>query len=256
VQHAWPALVVLLCSAARGQAPAYSAAAIVNAANYAPGPFAANSVVTLFGSNLSYNSVGVAADTTSGTLPTQLANVSVYVQNMWAPVLYVSSSQINFLIPTELTPGVLQVCVVRQGVNGPAVDITLVPGAPALFSSADGYALAVDWNNAYAVITAQAPAQSGDTVVVYATGLGAAGHNATGQVPSAAVQIDNLATLKVYLDGAAVDPMLIKYVGLTPGWAGLYQINLELPAKLGTDPEIRVAIGDQSSPAGLKLAVK
>src|SRR5579872_3179338 len=47
VHRAWPALAVLLCSAARGQAPAYSAAGIVNTANYAPGPFAPNSVVSI-----------------------------------------------------------------------------------------------------------------------------------------------------------------------------------------------------------------
>jgi uncharacterized protein (TIGR03437 family) len=49
---------------------------------------------------------------------------------------------------------------------------------------------------------------------------------------------------------------LIQYAGLTPGWAGLYQINLIVPGNVGTDPEISVAIGDQASPAGLKLAVR
>ena len=37
-----------------------------------------------------------------------------------------------------------------------------------------------------------------------------------------------LAALKVTMDGTAVDPGLIKYAGLTPGSAGLYQINLEI----------------------------
>jgi uncharacterized protein (TIGR03437 family) len=60
----------------------------------------------------------------------------------------------------------------------------------------------------------------------------------------------------VYLGGAAVDPAAILYAGLTPGSAGLYQIDLVLPGGLATDPEIRLAIGDQSSPAGLKLAVQ
>jgi uncharacterized protein (TIGR03437 family) len=46
----------------------------------------------------------------------------------------------------------------------------------------------------------------------------------------------------------------IKYAGVTPGYAGLYQINLALPDSPGQDPEIRVAIGDQSTPSGLKLA--
>jgi uncharacterized protein (TIGR03437 family) len=256
VQRLWPVLVALLCSAARGQAPAYSAAGIVNAANYSPGPFAPNSVITLFGSNLSNSPLGVSAPIGLVIPTTNSAGVSVFVANMWAPVLYASPTQINFLIPTELTAGVLSVTVVKQGVNGPSVNITLVPGAPALFPSADGYVLAADWNNANALVTPQAPAHPLDTVIVYATGLGAAGHNATGEVPASPVQIDNLAGLRVYLDGTVLDPGLIKYAGVTPTWPGLYQINLVLPEKLGADPEIRVAIGDQTSPAGLKLAVR
>ena len=62
----WP----LLCGLARGQAPAYSAAGIVNAANYAPGPFAANSVVSIFGTNLCNCSTGApATEIAGGTLP-------------------------------------------------------------------------------------------------------------------------------------------------------------------------------------------
>jgi uncharacterized protein (TIGR03437 family) len=259
VHRAWPALVLLLCSAARGQAPAYSAAGIVNAANFAPGPFAANSVLSIFGSNLSNRpdckkENGVSSVATAGNLPTQLDNVAVYVANMPAPVLFVSPCQINFLVPTEFVPGTLSVTVVKQGLHGPRADITLVSGAPALFSVGDGYAIAQ--HSGYTLITPQVPAHSGDIVIVYATGLGRAGHNPTGQIPSAPAQIENFAALKVYLAGSPVDPSLIKYAGLTPEMAGLYQINMVLPPDLPPDPEIRVAIGDHSSPAGLKLALR
>jgi len=63
--------------------------------------------------------------------------------------------------------------VVRQGLTGPTVTITLVNAAPALFPSADNFALAQDYNANYAAVTAAAPAQPGDLVVLYATGLGA-----------------------------------------------------------------------------------
>jgi uncharacterized protein (TIGR03437 family) len=65
-----------------------------------------------------------------------------------------------------------------------------------------------------------------------------------------------LSDLKVSLGGVVMDPVLVKYAGMTPGFAGLYQINLALPGNLGTDPEIRVAVGDQQSPAGLKLPLR
>lgn len=253
------ALAVLLCATARGQAPAYSAAGIVNAANYAPGPFAANSVVTIFGSNLSNTSNGVSAnEVPGGTLPTYegMAGASVYVANMPVPLLYVSANQVNFLIPTNLIPGTVPVRVVKQGLTGPEINITLVPGAPALFSGPDGYVIAEDWNAAYAIVTSSAPAHAGDVVIVYATGLGAAGQNATGFVPTTAVPIDNLASLNVYVNGVPLDRTDILYAGLTPGFAGLYQINMVLPADCGPDPEIRVAIGAQESQPGSKLYVR
>jgi uncharacterized protein (TIGR03437 family) len=258
VHRAWTALAVLLCGIARGQAPSYSAAGIVNAANYAPGPFAPNSVVSLFGTNLSNNANGVSASETLGSpLPTQLANVSVYVQNLLAPVLYVSPTQINFLIPTNLLPSTAPVRVVKQSVAGPDVNIAIATAAPALFPFGNGYALAVDWANGNAIATPDQPAHGGDVVVIYLTGLGTAGNvNDTLLVPGRAAAIDHLSSLQVLLAGTPVDPIRIQYAGLTPGFAGLYQINLILPDKLGSDPELRVAVGDQSSPAGLKLAVR
>jgi uncharacterized protein (TIGR03437 family) len=61
---------------------------------------------------------------------------------------------------------------------------------------------------------------------------------------------------QVYLDGTPLDPSKVLYAGLTPGWPGLYQIDLVLPDDAGPNPEIRVAIGAQVSASGLKLAVK
>jgi uncharacterized protein (TIGR03437 family) len=45
--------------------------------------------------------------------------------------------------------------------------------------------------------------------------------------------------LKVTLGGKAVDPMLIKYAGLTPGCGGLYQINLVVPDGTWPTPKSR-----------------
>jgi len=43
------------------------------------------------------------------------------------------------------------------------------------------------------------------------------------------------------------------YAGLTPGSAGLYQINLKLLDGVDGDVEIRAAAGDQMSTSGVKL---
>src|SRR6266545_4427604 len=52
VIRTWLALAVLCAGTAMGAGPSYSAAGIVNASNYAPGPFAPNSVISIFGSGL------------------------------------------------------------------------------------------------------------------------------------------------------------------------------------------------------------
>jgi uncharacterized protein (TIGR03437 family) len=202
---------------------------------------------------------GIAvSETLGGQLPRAegLGGVSVLVDHMPAPLLYVSPTQINFLVPTEEIPGPVPVTVVRQGLAGPTVQIDLAATAPALFVTSDGYAIAEDWNNSYAVITPEAPAHSGDVVIFYVEGLGPAGYSVSGQIPAAATPINNLNGLKVTIGGVVLSPSAILYAGVTPGYAGLYQINLVLPSNLPGDPEVIITIGNQSSSTGVKLALK
>ncbi|MGA2271687.1 MAG: IPT/TIG domain-containing protein [Bryobacteraceae bacterium] len=254
--RAWLVLVALLSSAAWGQAPAYSAAGMVNASNYTPGPFAPNSIVTIFGSNLSRSTQGLTpGDIQNNTLPKELNSTQVFVMNEPVPLLYVSGSQVNFLVPSNQRDWDVQVRVVCQGQTGPEITVTVVDAAPALFQTVAGYAIATHLDNS--LVAPDSPAHAGEIIVVYAAGLGMTQPNLDpGVIPQNAALIQRLSDLKVYLGGTAIDPARIQYAGLTPGSAGLYQINLVLPDSLGTDPEIRVAVAAQSSPAGLKLAVQ
>ena len=250
------ALATLLCGAARGAAPSYSAASIVNSGNYAPGPFAPNSIVTVFGTGLSRSSQQLTAgDIVGGYLPTELNFTRVYVDNFPAPLFYVSDSQINFLVPGNHLAGTMKIRVASEGNTGPEVTLPVVDAAPALFVLAGGYAIATHADNS--LVSPDSPAHAGEIIVVYATGLGQTAPNpATGEIPQYAAPIVALRSLQLSLGGVAVDPGLIKYAGLTPMSAGLYQINVEVPGNPGTDPEVRVTIAGQSSPAGLKLAIR
>jgi uncharacterized protein (TIGR03437 family) len=123
--------------------------------------------------------------------------------------------------------------------------------APTLFPTPAGYALSTSADNK--LLTVDSPAHSGDIVVIYLTGLGrtSPSFNA-GEVPTVAARITS--TLKITLGSLAVDPIYIKYAGVAPGWAGLYQLNLEIPQNVGTDPEIKVTGDVTSAPA--KLAIR
>jgi uncharacterized protein (TIGR03437 family) len=177
------------------------------------------------------------------------------VQDQPVPLLYVGPGQINFLISSVETAGPVKVRVVTEGITGPEIVVTLVDAAPALFSMAGGYVIAQDAKGN--LLTADAPAHAGDTVVVYITGLGRTSPNpAVGEIPSYAATMLAIASLKVTLNGTVVDPYTIKYAGLTPGSAGLYQINIYLPDGTGNDPEMQVTAGNLPAQTGLKLPLR
>jgi uncharacterized protein (TIGR03437 family) len=251
-------LAILFAGIARGEAPSYSTASICNASNCAPGPFAPNSAISLFGANLSFNTQSLTSDLiVGGKLPTQMGGVGVYVDGSLAPLLFVSPGQINFLIPITEIAGDAKINVVRQGVTGPIVTISLASAAPQLFNMDGGYGIAEDWTAGGSLITTSSPAQGGHIVILFATGLGSvAPRPASGELAQYASVITTPGDLTVLLDGTALPQSAILYAGLTPGSAGLYQINVLLPSNLGTDPEVRVSMAGQTSAAGCRLAVR
>jgi len=258
VFRAWLALAVLFAGIARGQAPSYSPAGVVSTASYTNGPFAPNSMVTIFGSNLARSAQGITqADIQNNMLPTNLDVTQVMVDNVPAPLFYVSPGQINFVLPGTVGPASPVLRVVREGLVGPAITLPLVPAAPALFLLPAAPAYIIATRADYSAITPDAPAHAGDIVVIWATGLGKTQRNpAPGELPNYTSPLADMTALQVTIGGAPLDPARILYAGLTPLSAALYQINLILPATLPGDPEIRVFVGGQGSLAGLKLAVR
>jgi uncharacterized protein (TIGR03437 family) len=243
----WLALALLCAGTVRGAGPSYSAAGIVNASNYAVGPFAPNSVMAIFGA-------GLARDEHTLVESDLVACKSSILAARCLP-LEVCPGQVNFLMSSVETAGPVKVRVVTEGITGPEIVVNLVDAAPALFSMPGGTVIAQDVKGN--LLTADAPAHAGDTVVVYITGLGRTSPNpAVGEIPNYAANMLAIASLKVTLDGMAVDPSLIKYAGLTPGSAGLYQINIYIPDETGNDPEIQVTAGNLPPQTGLRLPVR
>lgn len=256
-------ILCLLCASPAcpsDNAPFFTAAGVVQAATQTAGPLAPNAIATIYGTNLSWDTRAVTAgDLNNGALPTSLAGVTVYVNNLTSHLVYVSPTQINFLVPYEIVAPSVTVVVARQGVAGP-IGSDGKPSAVVPFAvTAPGF---FEWNGNFAVaehadgslITPDAPAQPGEIIVLYGTGLGrVVPDSLSGEVPQRAALILYLSQLRIVVNGGVLPKESILYAGVTPGFAGLYQINVRLPADLTANPEIQVAIGDEISPASVQL---
>jgi uncharacterized protein (TIGR03437 family) len=242
------ALVVHLASAQVVQ-PAYSANSILNGASFTPGPFAPNSFISIFGSTLAYDTASLPGNATA--VPLNLGSVEVYINNQPQPLFYVSPTQINLLLQSNLLLGTATLYVVRQGIYGPQIPITLAATAPQLFTTSDSFVIAQHAD--YSLVTSNAPANPGEIIVLYATGLGATDPppDPNGVIPL----FPGLVTtpVQVLLNGSALDPSQIQYAGLTPGSAGIYQVNVQLPNQLGANPQIQLSAGGQTSVGNVLL---
>ena len=235
------ALVTAFCGlhlAADSGAPSITSASLVNAAT-GQSVLAPYSICTLYGANLFLDG---AAAATGSQLPETLAGVTVLLGLTPAGLFYVSANQINLLIPNSLGPGIYLIQVIRTGLDSQQVPIAIQAVAPGLFSAthSDG-----------TVVTGASPAVPGEVVIFYATGLG---HLQPDPPDRSAAQapapIAQLAAFQVLLDGIAIDPSLIIYAGAAPFNAGLYQVNVQLPANLSpANPQVQLSVAGVLSPA-------
>jgi uncharacterized protein (TIGR03437 family) len=204
---------------------------IVNAASFAPGLPLPGGLASLFvrGLNLA------GAMTANGSpLPTELAGVSILVGGVAAPILAIAPvasgmQQINFQVPFAAASNVVE--IQYQGTSVVAIPQT---GAPGVFILGDGTA-AIEHAADFSLVTAGNPAHPGETIVVYMTGLGkVAPAVASGVAASGPATVTT--TCNSYVVAAqstapySIGPVL--YAGLTPGFVGLYQANIQLRGDL------------------------
>lgn len=225
-----PCLTLIACvlaGAFQADAQQPTVAAVLNAASFttsvAPGSLAA-----IFGGGLA--STPLAAS--SIPLPTQLAGTVVQIGGITAPLYYVSPQQINFQIPFELTGGTVPLVVITQGGQSSVLQLVISPTAPALFTrGANGLGRALVFDKS--IQPANAP-QSGDTIVLYATGLGVTIPPAkTGAGGLGAAPFNQSAVAPVINIGSKNAQVL--FAGLAPGFVGVYQLNVVVPPGIATD---------------------
>jgi uncharacterized protein (TIGR03437 family) len=227
-----------------------------------------NGLFTIFGSNFAPSGTVGRASAPGGLLSTNVAQTCVQVGGQFAPLLYISPTQINAQVPSVASSATVPVSVIANcgatnAMASPPFMAKLAAASPEFLyfvSNANGQdpVAAVD-NNSGAFIGAPGllagavftPAKPGEIVSIFGVGFGQTNPPQTpGTLATAAAAVPNAA---VTLNGNSITAY---YVGVTPGFAGLYQVSIAIPAGLSPGPyPIQVTIGGVSSPPGAFLQI-
>jgi len=208
---------------------------VVNAASFLPG-ISPGALATIFGTNLTDVTGVIVADT--NPFPTKLANVSIAVNGVLAPIFSVAfvngQDQISFQVPWQTDVGsaaaFVEVFDFDERVGSERVDsFTEDPGIFGYQKYGNVYAVAVHASD-FALVSPNDPADRGEVLVLYATGLGPVdqvisnGFGAPSNPPAR--------TLDPFTVALAGEDVPVLFSGLAPGFVGLYQLNIRLPDDL------------------------
>jgi uncharacterized protein (TIGR03437 family) len=231
-------------------APQVSDGGVVTAANFTATPLSPGSIISIFGSQLSDGTSPAPAL----PLPTLLDNTRVRIGDALLPLFFTSTGQLNALVPygTAINTN-QQLLVQRDNTYATPVYVDVAAAQPGVLQYGQQEAITVDVNGN--LIGPSNPAHAGDVLVMYCLGLGAVtpavadGAAAPSNPPASAV---NQVTLTVGNQTANV-----LFAGLTPGLAGLYQINFYVPlgTPAGDQVPVSIAMAGQAS-AVVNLSVR
>ena len=248
--------------------PSMQPGAVISASGYGAFTMAApGSWIEIYGSSLARNTrQWSAADFTGVNAPTSLDGTSVSIGGQAAVVAYISPTQVNAQVPSNVGPGPQQVRVTTAaGISAPfTLKLnTTQPGlwAPpsfqiggksyvgALFSDFATFAMP---SGAIAGVTSR-PARPGETIILYGIGFG----EVTPSIDAGVIaqQSNALTTpIQVFFGDSAAE---VAYAGLAPTTVGLYQFNVVVPNIAGGDAvPLRFTLGGAAGPQTLYISVQ
>lgn len=230
--------------------------AVVNSASLVEGPVAPGELITIFGANLGPPSP-TQGSVQSGVVANTVESTEVLIGGTAAPLLYVSPTQINTIIPFGVSGASTQIQIDYQGQTVASTNVPVEAASPAVFSmNGNGGGQGAILNQNGSVNSSSNPAAPGSVVAIYATGAGlTAPASSDGAITTAPYPKPNLA-VSVTIDGL---PAQVLYAGAAPGLvAGVLQINAVVPANAypATYDQVVVTIGDYTSPTAIMMTVQ
>jgi uncharacterized protein (TIGR03437 family) len=232
---------------------------VVNGASFQSG-IVPGSWGTILGTNLSTVTDTWAHAIVNGKLPTKLDGVSVSIGGHPAYVYYISAGQINFIAP-NVAPGPQQVIVTNSVGSSTAFTSTAAAFGPAYFLWPGSQAVATrqDFSLAakagtFAGVTTVA-AKPGDVIILWGTGFGPTNPAVPEGEETPSDKTYSTSTLPtVKINGISAT---VYGAALAPGFAGLYQVAIQVPTSLADgDWPIVTSIGGVQSSGGPVLSVK
>ena len=233
--------------------------AVVNGASFKPG-VVANSLATIQGTNLASTTKDWSSALASGQLPTSLDGVTVLFSGKPAYLTYISPTQINAIVP-DISAGTVSVVVTNNGITPTGLFNT--PSSqygPAFFLWPGNQVVATRQDYSYAVKSGTfgvdtVAAKPGDVLILWSTGFGATTPAApTGSPVPGDKTYSTSAAPTVTINNVSAT---VYGAALASGYAGLYQVAIQVPDSIGDGDWPLVAnIGGVSSPTGVLLSVK
>jgi uncharacterized protein (TIGR03437 family) len=201
-------------------------------------------------------------------LPRQLQGARVNVQwqqgAMDSPIVYASPSQINFQLPYEVQRSPATISVVNTEGWRRSVSSFISDAAPAIFCSgttpitthADG-----------GLVSSARPARPGEVVILYTTGLGRMNNQPpTGSAAPASTLARTTIPVTAPMFGFIREPSGewrrltaegdVLFAGLVPGFIGLGQVNLRIPALLAGSQDWYVVLTMSDSSLSIPVVVQ
>jgi uncharacterized protein (TIGR03437 family) len=227
--------VTLVLTATVPATPTINANGLENGASFQPG-LVANSYLTILGANLASQTETWNKSIIGGQLPASLGGVTVTFGGTPGYISYISPTQINVLVP-PISPGSTSVQVINNGALGSSVTAALSQYGPAFFTVTGNQVIATRQDYSYAVKAGTfsgvttVPAKPGDVLILWGTGFG----------PTTPVTLPGVVVPSDKTYSATTPPTVtinnvpatVYGAALAPGFAGLYQVAIQVPSSLG-----------------------
>jgi uncharacterized protein (TIGR03437 family) len=243
----------------------------VNSASFLPGG-APGEIISLFGANIGPTTAASFTDA-ANYISTSLGGVGVLVDNVAAPIVYVSQHQLNVQIPYEVALGNNMAIVVTNGTNPSANGtINVTATSPGIFASPDStgvmWASALHTRKTTGVVSVNSSSNAahiGDTITLYVTGEGTYSNTPTpvdGYVipPGTLHTGPSMPTLNAAVTAtiAGVNAPVTYSGPFAGGMLGVLEVDLTVPAHTTSTKgvPVSVTVGGTAAQAGVMVATQ